>query len=49
MKLKYFCGACIVVGAALLKAGAPILAVAAGIVLTALLTFAQQRKTSRRA
>ena len=43
MKWKYFCGACVVVGAALLKAGAPLIAVITGIGLAALSNFLRNR------
>jgi hypothetical protein len=43
MKWKYFAGACIVVGAALLKAGAPLLTVIVGIALAACWNFLQNR------
>ena len=44
MKWKYFCGACLVVGAALLKAGAPLFAVLAGIVLAGTWNFWRYRR-----
>jgi len=47
MKWKYFCGACFVVGAALLKAGAPLFAVAAGITLAALSNVLRHRSKAR--
>ena len=43
MKWKYFCGACLVVGAALLKAGAPAFPVIAGIALAAVWNFWRHR------
>ncbi len=46
MKWKYFFGACLVVGGALVKAGAPLFAVAAGIVLAALLNLGRHRRRS---
>lgn len=46
MKWKYFGGACIVVGAALLKAGAPLFTVIAGIGLVALWNFLRTRDSS---
>ena len=48
MNWKYFCGACLVVGAALLKAGAPLLAIVAGIALAALGNFLRHRASSAR-
>jgi hypothetical protein len=48
MKWKYFCGACFVVGAALLKAGAPVSTVIAGIALAALSNFFRYRFNSVR-
>src|SRR5260221_13570406 len=39
MKWKYFCGASLIVGAALLKAGAPPLTVIGGIALAVFLNF----------
>src|SRR5216683_7181123 len=46
MRWKYFFGACIVVGAALLKAGAPLIAVIAGIALAAFSNFLRHRGSS---
>jgi len=46
MKWKYFAGACIVVGAALLKAGAPLITVIAGIALAAITNLLQHRGNS---
>jgi hypothetical protein len=43
MKWKYFAGACMVAGAALLKAGVPLSAIASGIALAALLNFLRYR------
>jgi hypothetical protein len=43
MKWKYFCGACLVVGAALFKAGAPLVAIVAGILFAALWNFLRRR------
>ncbi len=48
MKWKYFCGACLIVGAALLKAGAPPLTVIAGIILAASWNFLRRHSTSVR-
>ena len=48
MRWKYFCGASIVVGAALLKAGAPLITVIAGITLAAFFNFLRQRGNSAR-
>src|SRR5216683_2907796 len=48
MRWKYFFGACLVVGAALLKAGAPLIAVIAGITLAALLNLQRHRANSAR-
>jgi hypothetical protein len=49
MKWKYFAGACLVVGAALLKAGAPPLAILAGIALAGFSNFLRLRTNSARA
>jgi hypothetical protein len=49
MKWKYFAGACLVVGAALLKAGAPPLAILAGIALAGFSNFLRLRTKSARA
>jgi hypothetical protein len=43
MKWKYFCGACLVVGAALFKAGAPIFAILAGIAFAGVTNYLRQR------
>ena len=43
MNWKYFCGACLVVGAALLKAGAPLIAIVAGMALAAFVNFLRRR------
>jgi hypothetical protein len=43
MKWKYFCGACLVVGGALLKAGAPLFAIIAGIAFAAVMNTMRQR------
>ena len=43
MKWKYFCGACLVVGAALLKASAPLFAIIAGITLAAVVNTLRHR------
>jgi hypothetical protein len=48
MKWKYFIGACFVVGAALLKAGAPLIAIAGGVALAALSNFLRGRVDSAR-
>ena len=48
MSWKYFAGACLVVGGALLKAGAPLVAVVAGLALAALSNFLRQRAKSAR-
>jgi len=48
MKWKYFCGACLIVGASLLKAGAPPLTVIAGIILAASWNFLRRHSTSVR-
>ena len=48
MNWKYFCGACLVVGAALLKAGAPPIAIAAGMGLAGLAKFLRNRANSSR-
>jgi hypothetical protein len=47
MKWKYFGGACLVVAGALMKAGAPIVAVLAGLGLAALANFLRQRAAGR--
>jgi hypothetical protein len=47
MKWKYFIGAAFVVGAALLKAGAPLVSVALGITLAALLNLRQQARVAK--
>jgi hypothetical protein len=49
MNWKYFIGAAIVVGGALLRAGAPAVPVATGIVLAVLLSLFRLRKNSGRA
>ena len=46
MNWKYLCSACLVVGAALLKAGVPLIAVAAGMVLAAFTNFLRHRANS---
>jgi hypothetical protein len=46
MNWRYFVGACMVVGFALVKAGAPPLAVATGILLATLLNLMKRRKGS---
>jgi hypothetical protein len=43
MNWKYFGGACLVVGGALFKAGAPLVAIAAGIALAGLTIFLRRR------
>jgi hypothetical protein len=43
MRWKYFGGACLVVGGALLKAGAPVIAILAGLGLAALANFLRHR------
>jgi len=43
MKWKYFCGACLVVGAALFKAGAPLLTIIAGITFAAVMNILRHR------
>jgi len=48
MKWKYFVGACIVVGAALLKAGAPLFTIIVGIILAAFSNFLRHRGNSTR-
>lgn len=47
MKWKYFGGACLVVGGALLKAGAPVLGILAGLGLAALANFLRYRHVGR--
>jgi hypothetical protein len=46
MKWKYFVGASIVVGAALFKAGAPVIAIIAGIAIAAFSNFLKHRGSS---
>src|SRR5258708_30370261 len=46
MKWKYFCGASLIVGAALLKAGAPPLTVIGGIALAVFLNFLRHHSNS---
>ncbi|HEY3826351.1 MAG TPA: hypothetical protein VGL82_17420 [Bryobacteraceae bacterium] len=48
MKWKYFGGACLVVGGALLKTGAPVIAIAAGLGLAALANFLRHRAITGR-
>ena len=48
MNWKYFGGACLVVGAALLKAGVPLIAVAGGIGLAAFANFLRHRANPAR-
>ncbi len=48
MSWKYFCGACLVVGAALLKAGAPLIAIVSGVALAAIINFLRSRAGSAR-
>src|SRR5437016_14021749 len=48
MKWKYFCGACLIVGAALLKAGAPPFTVIAGIILAASWNFFRRHTSPAR-
>jgi NAD(P)H-hydrate repair Nnr-like enzyme with NAD(P)H-hydrate dehydratase domain len=48
MSWKYFAGACLVVGGALLKAGAPVLAILAGLALAALANFLRYRASTGR-
>lgn len=48
MNWKYFVGACIVVGAALFKAGAPLFTVIGGIILAVLVNFLRQRGNTTR-
>jgi hypothetical protein len=47
MNWKYFAGACLIVGAALYKAGAPAIAIAAGLGLAALVTGLRHRTQLR--
>jgi hypothetical protein len=49
MNWKYFCGACLVVGGALLKAGAPPIAIVAGMALAAFANYMKYRGHSVRA
>lgn len=46
MNWKYYCAACLVVGAALLKSGAPALAVLAGAVLAAMIGIYRHRSAN---
>ncbi len=48
MNWKYFCSACLVVGAALLKAGVPLIAIVAGIALAAFANLLRHRANSAR-
>lgn len=48
MRWKYFCGACLVVGGALFKAGAPLLAIVGGIALAAVINFLRHRGSAAR-
>ena len=48
MKWKYFVGACIVVGAALYKAGAPVIAIIAGIAIAAFSNYLRHRGSTTR-
>jgi hypothetical protein len=48
MKWNYFIGACVVVGGALLKSGAPVLAIVGGITLAGLANYLRQRLLSAR-
>jgi hypothetical protein len=48
MKWKYLGGACLVVGGALLKAGAPLIAILAGLALAVLANFLRHRTTTGR-
>ena len=43
MNWKYFSGACLVVGGALLKSGAPLIAIVAGIALAGFANFLRHR------
>jgi hypothetical protein len=47
MKWKYFAGASMVAGAALLKAGVPLFAIASGIALAALLNVVRYRALAK--
>ncbi|MDQ6759194.1 MAG: hypothetical protein M3Z32_04915 [Acidobacteriota bacterium] len=48
MKWNYFFGACLIVGAALLKAGAPVISVIAGLGLAALFNYFRYRSNPAR-
>jgi hypothetical protein len=48
MKWKYFIGACVIVGAALLKAGAPVSAIIGGVGVAGLGTLLRQRSPKTR-
>ena len=47
MNWKYYCAACLVVGAALLKSGAPAIAVLAGAVLAAMVGVYRHRSAPK--
>jgi hypothetical protein len=47
MNWKYFLGACLIVGAALYKAGAPVLSILAGLGLAALVISLRRRAQFR--
>jgi hypothetical protein len=48
MKWNYFIGACVVVGGALLKSGAPVLAIVGGMALAGLANYLRQRSLATR-
>jgi hypothetical protein len=48
MKWNYFIGACVVVGGALLKSGAPVLAIVGGMALAGLANYLRQRSLAAR-
>jgi hypothetical protein len=45
MKWKFFIGSCILVAGLLLKAGAPLVPIAAGMAIAGLVTWRMQRRT----
>jgi len=47
MKWRYFIGACLVVGAALLKAGAPVFGIVAGMAVALCMNLLRNRNSQR--
>jgi len=47
MKWKFFLGSCILAAGLLIKAGAPIVPIAAGMAVAGLVTWKLQRRTTR--